>query len=266
MLEIDRGNPMSTKAQKHRLGLYLMSKDRQFLRNVTQESVITNSKQLKPKKSAEGCCLAIWLNPLLSQNQRKRKHGAPVVRTQCRQPRPCCCTSRRFRRFPFRRQVCGPSCVVCAWKQPRGSISALANHLTLSSGLTLFLALGRRERGGRGSRATLESPPVCSRQSSRSSRGPLGHGVRPPVRPPRPHRRRWVSAVSHFFQCVAREWPRSFPGEIAGDPAAWRNISRPAILRDASGLARAISNCGRALRSGLLHGVASPCPHGRRPV
>ena len=28
LLEIDRGNPMSTKAQKHRLGLYLMSKNR----------------------------------------------------------------------------------------------------------------------------------------------------------------------------------------------------------------------------------------------
>ena len=52
-MEIDRGNPMSTKAQKHRLGLYLMNKDRPFLRNVTQESVITNSKQLKPKKSAD---------------------------------------------------------------------------------------------------------------------------------------------------------------------------------------------------------------------
>ena len=52
-MEIDRGNPMSAKAQKHRLGLYLRSKDRQFLRNVTQESVIKNSKQLKPKKSAD---------------------------------------------------------------------------------------------------------------------------------------------------------------------------------------------------------------------
>ena len=52
-MEIDRGNPMSAKDQKHRLGLYMRSKDRQFLRNVTQESVITNSKQLKPKKSAD---------------------------------------------------------------------------------------------------------------------------------------------------------------------------------------------------------------------
>ena len=50
-MEIDRGNSMSTKAHKHRLGLYLMSKNRQFLRNVTQESVTTNFKQLKPKKS-----------------------------------------------------------------------------------------------------------------------------------------------------------------------------------------------------------------------
>ena len=32
---------------------YDVHKDRQFLRNVAQESIITNSKQLKPKKSAE---------------------------------------------------------------------------------------------------------------------------------------------------------------------------------------------------------------------
>ena len=31
---IDQGNPMSVTARKHRLGLYLRSKDRQFLRNV----------------------------------------------------------------------------------------------------------------------------------------------------------------------------------------------------------------------------------------
>ena len=49
---IDQGNLMSVTARMHRLGLYLRSKDRQFLRNVRQESVITNSKQLKPKKSA----------------------------------------------------------------------------------------------------------------------------------------------------------------------------------------------------------------------
>ena len=28
LVEIDRGNPVSTKAQKHKLGLYLMSKNR----------------------------------------------------------------------------------------------------------------------------------------------------------------------------------------------------------------------------------------------
>ena len=51
---VDRsGNLMSVTARKHRLGLYLRSRDKQFLRNVTQESVITNSKQLKPKKSAD---------------------------------------------------------------------------------------------------------------------------------------------------------------------------------------------------------------------
>ena len=58
------GNLMSVTARKHRLGLYLRSKDRQFLRNVTQESVITSSKQLKPKKSndffKDNCCSKIW--------------------------------------------------------------------------------------------------------------------------------------------------------------------------------------------------------------
>ena len=42
---------MSKKAQQHRLGLYLRSKDRQFLRNVTQESVITNSEQQAHQRS-----------------------------------------------------------------------------------------------------------------------------------------------------------------------------------------------------------------------
>ena len=50
---IDQGNLMSVTARKRRFGLYLRSKDRQFLRNVTQKSVITNSKQLMPKKSAD---------------------------------------------------------------------------------------------------------------------------------------------------------------------------------------------------------------------
>ena len=44
---------MSVTARMHRLGLYLRSKDRQLLRNITKKSVITNSKQLKPKKSAD---------------------------------------------------------------------------------------------------------------------------------------------------------------------------------------------------------------------
>ena len=51
LLEIDRGNPVSTKAQNHRLGLYLMSTNRKFLQNAKQEVVNTNFKQPKPKKS-----------------------------------------------------------------------------------------------------------------------------------------------------------------------------------------------------------------------
>ena len=50
---IDQGNLMSVTARTHRLGLYLRSKDRQLLRNIAKKSVITNSKQLKPKKSAD---------------------------------------------------------------------------------------------------------------------------------------------------------------------------------------------------------------------
>ena len=50
---IDQGNLMSVTARKHRLGLHLKSRDKQFLRTLTQESVITNSERLKPKKSAD---------------------------------------------------------------------------------------------------------------------------------------------------------------------------------------------------------------------
>ena len=51
---IDQGNLMSVTARKHRLGLYLKSKDKPFLRIVTQKSVITNSKQqLTQKKSVD---------------------------------------------------------------------------------------------------------------------------------------------------------------------------------------------------------------------
>ena len=50
---IDQGNLMSVTARKHRLGLYLRSKDRQLLRNIAKKSVITNSKHLKPKESAD---------------------------------------------------------------------------------------------------------------------------------------------------------------------------------------------------------------------
>ena len=49
----DQGNLMSVTARKHRLGLYLRIRDKQFLWTVTQESVITDSNQLKPKKSVD---------------------------------------------------------------------------------------------------------------------------------------------------------------------------------------------------------------------
>ena len=53
MTEKDQGNLMVRAARKHRLGLYLKSKDRQLSCNIASKSVITNSKQLKQKKSAD---------------------------------------------------------------------------------------------------------------------------------------------------------------------------------------------------------------------
>ena len=50
---INQGNLMSETAQMHRLGLYLKSKDRRLSRNIAKKSVITNSKQLDQKKSAD---------------------------------------------------------------------------------------------------------------------------------------------------------------------------------------------------------------------
>ena len=50
---IDQGNLISVTARSHRLGLYLKSKDRRLSRNIAKKSVITNSKQLTPKKSVD---------------------------------------------------------------------------------------------------------------------------------------------------------------------------------------------------------------------
>ena len=50
---VDQGNLMSVTARKHRLGLYLRSKDRQLLRNIAKKSVIRSSMQLTQKKSAD---------------------------------------------------------------------------------------------------------------------------------------------------------------------------------------------------------------------
>ena len=50
---IDQGNLMSVTARKHRLGLYLKSKDRRLSRKIAKKSVITNSKQPTRNKSAD---------------------------------------------------------------------------------------------------------------------------------------------------------------------------------------------------------------------
>ena len=44
---------MENVARMHRLGLYLKSKDRRLSRTIANNSVITNSKQLKQKKNAD---------------------------------------------------------------------------------------------------------------------------------------------------------------------------------------------------------------------
>ena len=50
-LEIDRGDPVSTETQKHRLGLCSTIKKSKFLQNAKQELVNTNFKQLEPGDS-----------------------------------------------------------------------------------------------------------------------------------------------------------------------------------------------------------------------
>ena len=63
-MEIDRGDPVSTEAQKHRLGLCSTIKRIRFLQNAKQESINTNFKQLEPKKSndffKDNYCSKIW--------------------------------------------------------------------------------------------------------------------------------------------------------------------------------------------------------------
>ena len=51
LLEKDRGDSVSTEAQKHRLGLCSTIKESRFLQNAKQELVNTNFKLLEPKKS-----------------------------------------------------------------------------------------------------------------------------------------------------------------------------------------------------------------------
>ena len=50
---IDQGNLRSEIAQMHRLGLYLKNRDKWLSQSIARKLVITNSKQLMPKKNAE---------------------------------------------------------------------------------------------------------------------------------------------------------------------------------------------------------------------
>ena len=60
-MEIGRGNPMSTKAQKHRLGLYLMSKDRQFFS-------VPETKQWKEEQQTNSQKGGKWENVVSESN------------------------------------------------------------------------------------------------------------------------------------------------------------------------------------------------------
>ena len=55
LLEIDRGDPVSTEAQKHRLGLCSTIKKSKFFQSAKQELISTNFKQLEPKKINDFC-------------------------------------------------------------------------------------------------------------------------------------------------------------------------------------------------------------------
>ena len=51
---VDRtGKPVGEAAQMHRLRPCLMNRDKELTRNIAKKSVITNSMQLEPKKSAD---------------------------------------------------------------------------------------------------------------------------------------------------------------------------------------------------------------------
>ena len=52
-LTIDQGNLMSVAAREHRSGHHMRTKDRRLSRIIAKKSVITNSRQLMPKKSAD---------------------------------------------------------------------------------------------------------------------------------------------------------------------------------------------------------------------
>ena len=64
LLEIDRGDPVRTETQKHRLGLCSTSKKSKFLQSAKQELINTNFKQLEPKKIndffKDKNCSKIW--------------------------------------------------------------------------------------------------------------------------------------------------------------------------------------------------------------
>ena len=89
---IDQGNLMSVTDRTDRLGLFLKSKDRRLSRNIAKKSVITNSKQLKQKKTAEfyeknyGVSNRIFVNFINKVLQKWRTHGnfrvLPLIRSR----------------------------------------------------------------------------------------------------------------------------------------------------------------------------------------
>ena len=69
---MDQGNLMSVTARKHRLGLYLRSKDRQFLRNLTQESVITKLQAAQAEEERRLLQGQLWQQKLKFREAHQR--------------------------------------------------------------------------------------------------------------------------------------------------------------------------------------------------
>ena len=76
LLEIDRGNPMSTKAQKHSLGLYLMSKDSSCgMSRKSQSSRTPSSSSRRRAPTLSGTTMATEIGISWSSSTKSYRNG-----------------------------------------------------------------------------------------------------------------------------------------------------------------------------------------------